>query len=254
MQPTAPLIASALRLMPDVRPPHFSCGAVYARSSAPRSTRAWAEHFPVRKHGWRLVGAAPHVLALQMGSAKAIHFPGWRTSFRGRPSRSSSSPASHCGGSCHAPTSRFSGLSRLGDSTSCWECVSSAGSFPMGILQTVGSGERLRITALSAVEQIPALTSACASLTTAWCAWRSARKDFPRRLRLRRTVRVTVGSHTYEGQLAPKDLKRVASLLASLGRWASGLTTACRADGASRRCSERLAQPKATDEAVPGEA
>lgn len=70
------------------------------------------------------------------------------------------------------------------------------------------------------IEQIPALISAGASLITAWCAWRSARKDLPPVLKrtLRRTIRVTVGSHTYEGQLAPKDLKRVANLLASLDR------------------------------------
>lgn len=70
------------------------------------------------------------------------------------------------------------------------------------------------------IEQIPALISACASLITAWCAWKSARKDLPPKLKrtLRRTVRVSVGSHTYEGQLDPKDLKRVASLLASLSR------------------------------------
>jgi hypothetical protein len=70
------------------------------------------------------------------------------------------------------------------------------------------------------IEQIPALIGACASLITAWCAWRSTRKDLPAKHKrtLRRTVRVTVGNHTYEGQLAPKDVKRVASLLASLGR------------------------------------
>ena len=70
------------------------------------------------------------------------------------------------------------------------------------------------------IEQIPALISACAALITAWCAWKSARKDLPPKLRrtLRRTVRITVGSHTYEGQLDPKNLKRVANLLASLGR------------------------------------
>ena len=68
------------------------------------------------------------------------------------------------------------------------------------------------------IEQIPALISACAALISAWCAWQSTRKDIsPARKRtIRRTVQVTVGKHTYEGQLAAKDLKRVANLLASL--------------------------------------
>lgn len=68
------------------------------------------------------------------------------------------------------------------------------------------------------IEQIPALISACAALMTAWCVWRSTRKDIPPAVKrtIRRTIRVTVGSHTFEGPLGAKDLKRVANLLASL--------------------------------------
>ena len=68
------------------------------------------------------------------------------------------------------------------------------------------------------IEQIPALISACAALMTAWCMWKSTRKDIPPAVvrTIPRTIRVTVGSHTYEGQLDAKDLKRVANLLASL--------------------------------------
>lgn len=70
----------------------------------------------------------------------------------------------------------------------------------------------------TALEHLPELLNAAASLLTAWVAWKSARKNLSKDERRweQRTVEITVGPHSYAGRPTVKEAKKIARLLASL--------------------------------------
>jgi hypothetical protein len=68
------------------------------------------------------------------------------------------------------------------------------------------------------VEKLPEAINAVAALISAWCAWRTLRKDISKEAAAayRRTVEISVGKHKYAGRPSPAQAKRIARFLATL--------------------------------------